>query len=129
MATAIANGDQTTIPGTENYINNDQNAEKPKRTGNPLMRAVQPDYLTEPRPLEFADNMMSDDFCLEVGNKMLLQRLHFKIEKEWLAFCKQIWNWSQQAEEREIEAAAQQVLQQCQNNPKLLEALKRKLEE
>lgn len=128
---AVTNGSrtiQTEIPGVE--IEHEATETKPKRGGgNPLMKAVSPDMLSLPYPLEFMDGMMSDTFCYEKANKTLLQPLAFKSEKEWLAFCKQVWNWNESAEIRESEAIANQFLSQYQDNPKIIEVLKQKLSE
>lgn len=128
---AIANGShaaQTVMPGVE--LEQETIEAKPKRGGgNPLMKPVSPEMLSLPYPLEFMDGMMSDEFCYEKANKMLLQPLAFKSEKDWLAFCKHVWTWNQSAEIRESEAIANQFLNQYSDNPKIIEVLKQKLSE
>ncbi|PIG94581.1 hypothetical protein [Gloeocapsopsis sp. IPPAS B-1203] len=93
------------------------------------MKVVNPEMLSNPYPLDFMDGMMSNEFCYEKANKTLLQPLEFKTEKEWLAFCKQVWTWNESTELRESEAIANQFLSQYQDNPKIIEIIKRKLSE
>ncbi|OKH23351.1 hypothetical protein [Chroogloeocystis siderophila] len=121
---AVANGNQTLHKPEQK-----ETEVKPKRSGNPLMKVISPDMLSNPYPLDFMDEMMSNEFCYEKANKQLLQPLGFKTEKEWLAFCKQVWIWSESAQERESEAIANQFLSQYQNNTKIIEVLKQKLSE
>lgn len=126
MATATLNGNQTVIPG----VDSDESTEgsnKPARKVNPGVQRLKPEYLLDPQPLDFADGMMSNDFCFDRCSRTIIERLNFETEKEWLAFAKQAWHWQQQAETREKEAIATQLIQQAQNDPKVLEILKEKL--
>lgn len=104
---------------------------KKKRSGNPFMFAIRPEYLSEPRPLEFAEGMDSREFVLEKCNKAILQSLEIKSEKEWLKFASQVWAWAEEAEEREKqaaaeaeaqrrEAAAEELLRLLEDDPQLI---------
>lgn len=119
---AVANGSRIIHENEQ-----EETEAKPKRSGNPLMKVISPDMLSNPYLLDFMDGMMSNEFCYEKANKQLLQPLAFKTEKEWLAFCKEVWSWNQSAEIRESEAIANQFLSQYQDNPKVIEVLKQKL--
>lgn len=127
MATATLNGNQTVIPGVDLLDESTEALLKPARKGNALMKRLEPEFLSEPQPLEFAEGMMSDEFCFEKTCQTILEPLAFESEKEWVAFAKQAWHWQQQAETREKEAIALQVLDQIESDPKVLEILKEKL--
>lgn len=127
MATATLNGNQTVIPGVDLTDESTESSNKPARKGNALMKRLEPEFLSNPQPLDFAEGMMSDEFCFEKTCRTILEPLAFETEKEWIAFAKLAWHWQQQAETREKEAIATQVLQQIQNDPKLVEILKEKL--
>lgn len=126
---AVTNGSRTVQPTRlDSEVEQEETEVKPKRSGgNPLMKVITPEMLSSPYPLDFMDGMMSDQFCYEKANKQILQPLGFKTEKEWLAFCKQVWAWNESAELRESEAIANQFLSQYQDNPKIIEILKQKL--
>lgn len=127
MATETLNGNQTTIPGVDMNEDSTEASNKPTRKGNALMKRLEPEFLTDPQPLDFADGMMSNDFCFDKCSKTIIEPLGFGSEKEWLAFAKQAWHWQQQAETREKEAIANNVLHQIESDPKVLEILKEKL--
>lgn len=127
MATATLDGKQIVIPELDIPDELPEVSNKPTRKGNALMKRLKPDYLSSPEPLDFADGMMSNEFCFEKTSKMILEPLAFETEKEWLAFAKQAWQWQQQAETREKEAIANSVLHQIESDPKVLEILKEKL--
>jgi len=91
------------------------------------MHGLKPEYLSHPEPLDFANGMWSDQFCFEKCSKVIVEQLGFQNEKEWLAFANQVWQWQQQAEAREKEAIANDVLRQIEGDPKLLEIVKAKL--
>lgn len=127
MATATLNGNQTLIPGVDLSDESTEASNKPARKGNALMKRLEPEFLSNPHPLEFAEGMMSDEFCFEKTCMTILEPLAFETEKEWVAFAKQAWHWQQQAETREKEAIVLQVLHQIESDPKVLEILKEKL--
>lgn len=127
MLTATVNGNQTVIPGVD-LSEDATEANKPNRKGNSLMKRLEPDFLSNPHPLEILDGIMSDHFCFEKCSKLIAEQLEFQTEKEWLAFAKQVWHWQQEAETRRKEVAAAAILQQIESDPKLLEILKQKLQ-
>lgn len=111
---------------------------KKKRTGSPFMYALRPDFLSEPRPLEFANGMDSRELAWEKCTRTILQALEIKSEKEWLKFAQQVWAWAEEAEERERaaaleaeaqrkEAAAEELLNLIGDDPKLLKSFQAKL--
>lgn len=126
MATATLNGNQVVIPGVDLADESTEVSNKPRK-GNALMKRLEPEFLSNPQPLEFAEGMMSDEFCFEKTCRTILEPLAFETEKEWVAFAKLAWHWQQQAETREKEAIALQVLHQIESDPKVLEILKEKL--
>lgn len=127
MPTATLNGNQTELPGIQLDEYTAEVSNKPTRRGNALMKRLEPSFLSEPRPLDFAEEMMSDDFCYEKCSKVIFEPLGFKTEKECIAFAKLAWHWQEQAEVREKEAIANQVLQQIEGDPKLLQIIREKL--
>lgn len=127
MATATLNGNQLGIPGTDLSDESTEASNKPARKGNALMKRLEPGFLSNPQPLDFAEGMMSDEFCFEKTCRTIVEPLAFETEKEWVAFAKLAWHWQQQAETREKEAIALQVLSQVENDPKLLEIMKEKI--
>ena len=124
-ATATANHKQETIPNT--HLEDAHDGEKPTRRGNPLMKSLTPDMIKDPYELEFADGMLSNKFAWEKTCKFILEPLEFESEKEWLEFAKAVWKWRQDAEKRQVEAAAEKLLAEAASNPLLLEVLKQKL--
>lgn len=53
---------------TENDEVRDE-SNKSSRRGNIFMRKLEPEMLSAPHPLDFADGMMSDSFCYEKALK------------------------------------------------------------
>lgn len=102
---------------------------KVPRRGNSLMKRLNPSFLLEPRELDFADGMRSDEFCYEKGYRLLLEPLEFKNKKEWLDYCGKVWQWAEDAEQRALEAEAKDYLEKLKANPKLLNLVKANLSE
>lgn len=121
MPTAITNG--TDSSHTEELDSSD----KPAKRGNPLMRALNPDMLKDPYELDFADNMMSNEFAWEKTNKHIFEPLGLNSEKEYVDHAKACWKWKEGAQKREAEAIAQKLLAEAESNPFVKEALKKKL--
>ena len=94
--------------------------QKVTKRGNALMKRLNPSYLLEPRPLDFANDIMSNDFCYDKAYRQILEPLEFKTKKEWSAFCDRVWAWAEAAEQRELEAEAREYLDRLKLNPKLL---------
>lgn len=126
MSTATLNGNQQVIPGVE--ISEDSTeATKSNRRGNSLMKRLEPEFLSNPHPLDILDGMMSDDFCFEKCSKLITEQLECETEKDWLAYAKQVWQWRIKAETRKKEEIANTVLQQIKSDPLLLEIIKKDL--
>lgn len=125
-AATMSKGQQAAVAGVEGNGNSD-NAPKRTRRGNPLMNSLSSDFLSDPRPLEFADGMPSDEFAMEKCVRFVVEPLKFETEKEWLAFAKRVWTWAQQAEERHKAAAADELIARLGDDPELIGILKKKL--
>ncbi len=124
-ATATAtNGTQEKL---SHQIEETDIGDKPARRGNPLMRSLYPSMIENPHNLDFADAMRSDEFAWEKTCKTILEPLSITTEKNWLDYCKQVWKWHLQAQQRENEALADKLLAEAASNPDVMEILKQKL--
>lgn len=101
--------------------------EKKTKRGNPLNYAISSDYLSNPRPLEFANGLRSDEFAMEKCAKVILEPLSLETEKEWLNFAKQVWTWAQEAEYRKKEALADELISKAMTDEELLRIVKSRL--
>lgn len=119
--TTITNGTSSTH--TEELDSSD----KPAKRGNPLMRSLNPEMLKDPYELDFADNMMSDEFTWEKTNKQIFEPLGLNSEKECIDHAKASWKWREGAAKREAEAIADKLLVEAASNPFVKEVLKKKL--
>lgn len=124
--TAQTNGRQENV---SNQIEETDIGDKPTRRGNPLMRSLHPSMIDNPHNLDFADDMRSDEFAWEKTCKTILEPLSITTEKTWLDYCKQVWKWHLQAQQRENEAIANKLLAEAATNPGVLEILKQKIVE
>ena len=91
------------------------------------MRKLDPEMLTDPYPLDFADGMMSDSFCYEKAFKEFIKPLEIKSKDEWLNFCKEIWEWAEEAENREIEARVDEFMKQVELDPVIADRLRQRM--
>lgn len=122
-ATATLNGGkQQVIPSTESE------EEKPKR-GNPLLKKLEPEMLKNPYPMELLGGRMidSDQLCYQRAASFVFEPLEFKSEKECVEFAKGVWAWINSAEERRQDQAAENLLAQAQEDPRILAKLKAKI--
>lgn len=126
---ATLDGEQQTLPGVDQHGDNGDAADKPKRTGNPLMKGLEAAMLETPYPLDFYNGMMSDEFCFEKCSKMILEPLNLKTEKQGIEFLKRVFKWISQAEERRIDQIVRDILARAGEDPKVLERLKDSLAE
>lgn len=114
---------QQSLPVT---AENEESAKKPRKR-NPFMFGLAPDFLAEPRPLEFADGMSSEEFAYEKCARVIVEPLNFGSEKEWLSFAKEVWTWVEEAETRKKQALVEEVLGKLSEDAELLEILKKRL--
>lgn len=122
-AATLNGGKQQVIPGTE--VNEE---EKPKR-GNPLLKKLEPEMLRNPYPMELIGGRMidSDQLCYQRAASFVFEPLEFKSEKECVEFAKGVWAWINSAEERRQDQAAENLLAQAQEDPRILAKLKAKI--
>lgn len=121
---ATLDGEQQTLLGVDQHIDGSDTADKPKRTGNPLMKGLEAGMLETPYPLDFYNGMMSDEFCFEKTSKLILEPLNLKTEKQAIDFLKRVFKWNSQAEERRIDGIVRDILARAGEDPKVLERLK-----
>lgn len=77
IATATLNGNQIVIPGVDLADESTEAFNKPRK-GNALMKRLEPEFLSNPQPLEFAEGMMSDEFWFEKTCRTILEPLAFE---------------------------------------------------
>lgn len=121
---ATLDGEQHTLSGVDQHIDGSDTADKPKRTGNPLMKGLEAGMLETPYPLDFYNGMMSDEFCFEKTSKLILEPLNLKTEKQAIDFLKRVFKWNSQAEERRIDGIVRDILARAGEDPKVLARLK-----
>lgn len=120
MTTEIRSIEQGIIPGTEEHLENSESETKTTRRGNPLMRGLTPQMWSEPYQIDGIDPIMSDELCLEKGNKLLLEAMGLTEEEDWLNYCRQVFVWRQSANDRKLNAEAELLAAQLRQNPELL---------
>ena len=93
-----------------------------------------PEMVQQPYPLDFADGMDSYDFAMEKTRRQIIDPLKFPNEKEWLAFAKDSWGWTENTSDRKTKAQANHLLERIKNlivetqdNPKLNQLIKDQL--
>jgi hypothetical protein len=67
--------------------------------------------------------MMSDEFCYEKTLREILRPLAFSSLGEWIDYGNRVWQWQEEAENREIEARVQELIKQLDEDPKAKERL------
>lgn len=100
---------------------------KSSRRGNIFMRKLDPEMLISPHPIDFADGMMSDAFCYEKALREFIKPLEIKSQDEWLKFCNEVWQWAEQAENREIDAKVDEFMKQLEVDPIIADRLKARM--
>lgn len=104
-----------------------EESDKPTRRGNIFMRKLEPEMLSNPYPMEVADGMPSDEFCYEKTLREIIRPLNITTVEEWIEFGNKVWQWQEEAENREIEARVQAILRQLDEDPKAKERLAERL--
>lgn len=94
-----------------------------------LLKKLEPEMLLNPYPIEMPGIADSEEFCLEKHSQFILEPLADAIrsEKEWLDFARATWQWREQAEERRLESTADDAIARLQEDPRVLEIVKKKL--
>lgn len=103
--------------------------EEPKKSKLTLLKKLEPEMLSNPYPVDLPGISQSDEFCLEKCNQFILEPLADAIanEKDWLDFARAVWQWRNQAEERRIEAMADDLIARAEEDPRILGILREKL--
>lgn len=101
-------------------------AKEPKLT---LLKKLEPEMLSAPYPLEFPGVESSDEFCFEKCSRFILEPLSDAIatERDWLDFARSVWAWRGQAEERRLDATADDAIARLEEDPRILEIVRQKL--
>lgn len=126
QSTLKPNGQQI-IPGTEEYAPEPEPKKRKLHSGNRLMRALTPNMWSEPYMIDDVEPIMSDDFCLDKGDKLLLTALAFETEEEWLDYCRKVYVWKEDTARRELDSVAEKQAAQYKENPLLLELILEKI--
>lgn len=107
------------IPNPDLNMNDEQNnteelngSEKKRNAYN--MRALKPEMVSDPYPLDFADGMDSLTYAMERCRQVIIDPLRFKSVKEYLEFCKQSWLRAEDIWDKEAEGEASKVEQEVQ---------------
>lgn len=124
VATPIQGDQVELLPEDSNGENGKSN-----RRGNVFMKRLEPEMLSEPYPIDVADGMMSDSFCYEKACREFVKPLSFDNKADWLSFCEQVWKWAEEAENRELDAKAEELMKSLASDPKLAERLKQKMQQ
>lgn len=127
MQSTLAPNGQQIIPGTEEYTPEPETKKRRTNRGNSLMRGLTPAMWYEPFQLEDPEQIMSDDFCVDKGEKLLLSAIGFQTEEEWLDYCKRVYAWREDRPRRELNEIAEQQAALYRENPILLELILEKV--
>lgn len=120
-------GIQMELPTEENLEDGKDENGKSARRGNVFMKKLESEMLTSPYPVEAADGLMSDKFCYEKAVREFVLPLQFEDEEAWLIFCRNVWQWNEQLEERKIEAKVNELYQLVVEDPEIAERIKERL--
>lgn len=121
MVTTAVNGQTQQVQEIE---------KEPRRsTGNPWMRPLNPTMRVEPFPLDLPQgfSLMSDEFCFEKFFRTIIAPLGFKSEAERTEWLKLACRWCDQADAREKEAIARDLLSKATQDPQVLAFLKQQI--
>lgn len=99
----------------------DGETEKPA-IRNPFFRGLKPEYIRNPFPLDFANNMSSDVFCYAKLVRSIIKPMELTDKQEYMQFIEKAWKYFEEETKREAKLQAREMIQDLINDPHLFNA-------